>query len=259
MVKTKRFENKIAIVTGAASGIGYAITENLINEGASVVGADLNENSLNDLEKKFGKQFIGMKTDVTNENDHKTLILKVIDNFGKLDYAFNVAGGLKPGVITDLSFEDWKFTIDLVLNGVFLGMKHQGHQMEKQDSGGAIVNISSLNAHLPMYSGSAYASAKAGVEMLTKNGALEMARNNIRVNAILPGLVKTPLSADFTASKEKNEAFMDRIPMKRAAEPNELAKPALFLISDDASYINGVSLVVDGAWETSGYPDLSQF
>lgn len=253
-----RFKNQTAIVTGAASGIGNAITEKLINQGANVVGADLNEDRLNQLERDFGKQFTGVIADVTKEEDHIKLITKVTEKYGNLNFSFNVAGAQKPGVITELSFEDWKFTIDLVLNGVFLGMKYQGRQMQKQKSGGAIVNISSLNAHVPMYSGAGYSSAKAGVEMLTKNGALEMARDNIRINAILPGLVNTALTKDFTANKGVNDMFMERIPMNRAADPNEIADPSLFLVSDEASYINGTSLVVDGGWETSGYPDLSK-
>ena len=174
-----KFKNQTAIVTGAASGIGNAITEKLINQGANVVGADLNEDRLNQLEKDFGKQFTGVIADVTKEEDHIKLITKVTEKYGNLNFSFNVAGAQKPGVITELSFEDWKFTIDLVLNGVFLGMKYQGRQMQKQKSGGAIVNISSLNAHVPMYSGAGYSSAKAGVEMLTKNGALEIDRKSV--------------------------------------------------------------------------------
>lgn len=257
--KAKRFDGKTAIVTGAASGIGYAVTERLLKEGASVIGADLNADRLGELEKKLGEHFVGMTADVTKEADHEVLVVKAVDQFGKLDYGFNVAGASKAGTITDLSEEDWKFTVDLVLNGVFLGMKHQGRQMKKQNSGGAIVNVSSLNAHVPMYTGSAYASAKAGVEMLTKNGALELARHNIRVNTILPGLVETPLTAGFSENEEINEAFMERIPMNRAADPNEMAGPALFLVSDDASYVNSASLLVDGAWGVSGYPDLSRW
>ncbi|WP_163971159.1 SDR family NAD(P)-dependent oxidoreductase [Oceanobacillus halotolerans] len=256
---TTRFTNKVALVTGAASGIGYAITKQLINEGATVVGADLNEEGLRQLESQLKDKFIGVKADVTKEEDHEQLVSKTVGQFGKLDFAYNVAGASKAGVITDLSKEDWNFTVDLVLNGVFLGMKHQARQMKKQESGGAIVNVSSLNAHVPMYSGAAYTSAKAGVEMLTKNGALELARHNIRVNAILPGLVDTPLTEGFNSNAEIKEAFMERIPMNRAADPKEIAAPALFLASEEASYVNGASLLVDGAWAVSGYPDLSRW
>lgn len=110
-----------------------------------------------------------------------------------------------------------------------------------------------------MFYGAAYASAKAGVEMFTKNAALEFADHKIRVNAILPGLVETPLTGGFFENEELNKAFMERIPEKRAATPAEIASPSLFLISDDASYINGTSLVVDGDWEITGYPDLSKY
>lgn len=255
----QRFSNKVAIVTGAASGIGNAIVERLINEGASVAGADLNEKGLKEMEGQLGERFLGVKTDVTKESGHEALLEKTVETFKQVDYAFNVAGASKSGTITDLAEEDWRFTIDLVLNGVFLGMKHQAKQMKEQKTGGAIVNVSSLNAHVPMYGGSAYASGKAGVEMLTKNGALELSRHDIRINAILPGLVETPLTAGFNENKEIKDAFMERIPMQRPADPKEIAAPALYLASDDASYINGTSLVVDGAWEVSGYPDLSRW
>lgn len=252
------FNGKIAIVTGAASGIGYAISEQLLENGAIVFGADINEKKLSQLKAELGNNFIGVKTDVTNSADQEALVQQAVEKFDRIDFAFNVAGANKTGTITDISEEDWRFTTDLILHGVFLGMKHQAAQMKKQN-GGAILNISSLNAHVPMYGGAAYASAKSAVEMLTKNGALELARYNIRVNAVLPGLVETPLTTDFTENKEMSEAFMERIPMQRAATPTEIAKPSLFLVSEDASYVNGTSLVVDGAWEVSGYPDLSKF
>ncbi len=253
-----RFSNKVAIVTGGASGIGYAIAERLIQEGASVVAADLNTERLETIQAQLGERFYGVKANVTLEEDSEKLVHAAVERFGGLHLAFNVAGASKVGVITELSESDWDFTVDLCMKGVFLGMKHQARQMAKQ-GGGAIVNVASLNAQVPMYAGSAYASAKAGVEMLTKNGALEMARNGIRVNAILPGLIDTPLTAGLLANEEIHAAYMERIPMKRAAKPEEMTGPALFLASDDAGYVNGASLIVDGAWATSGYPDLSRW
>lgn len=254
----KSFEGKVAIVTGGASGIGYAIVQRLIEEGAKVAVADLNEERLKELEELHSESIIGVVTNVTKENEIESLVQKTVETFGALNLAFNVAGASKAGVITELEENDWDFTVDLCLKGVFLGVKHQAKYM-KEHNGGAIVNVASLNAQVPMYSGSAYASAKAGVEMFTKNAALELARHNIRVNAILPGLVSTPLTAGLTSVDVIHEAYMERIPMKRAAEPSEIAGPALFLASEDASYVNGASLIVDGAWATSGYPDLSKF
>ncbi|MER1956952.1 MAG: SDR family NAD(P)-dependent oxidoreductase [Solibacillus sp.] len=254
----KRFENKVAIVTGGASGIGYAIVESLLEAGAKVVIADLNEQTMQEIEATHPGNVIAVKTNVTLEQDIEQLVNKTIEAFGQLDFAFNVAGASKAAVITDLTESDWDFTVDLCLKGVFLCVKHQARYM-KDHGGGAIVNVSSLNAQVPMYAGTAYASAKAGVEMLTKNAALELARHNIRVNAILPGLVLTPLTSQLTNVEVIHEAYMERIPMKRAADPKEMAGPALFLVSDDASYVNGASLIVDGAWQTTGYPDLSKF
>jgi NAD(P)-dependent dehydrogenase (short-subunit alcohol dehydrogenase family) len=136
-------------------------------------------------------------------------------------------------------------------------MKHQARQMLTR--GGAIVNIASLNAHVPMHAGAAYASAKAGVEMLTRNGALEWSEQGIRVNAVLPGLVQTPLTRRHFDNPEALAAFKARIPLGRPAQPEEIAGPALFLASEDASYISGASLLVDGAWAVSGYPDMRPF
>ncbi|QQZ08662.1 SDR family NAD(P)-dependent oxidoreductase [Heyndrickxia vini] len=249
---------KIAIVTGGASGIGYAIVQRLLNANVKVAVADLNREKLKEMEAAHKGKVIGCVTNVTKEEDIETLVQKTVDAFGGLDYAFNVAGASKAGAIVDQSEEDWDFTVDLCLKGVFLSLKHEAKYM-KEHGGGAIVNVASLNAHVPMFYGAAYSSAKAGVEMLTKNAALELAQHNIRVNTILPGLVATPLTSGLTNVEAINDAYMERIPMRRAGNPDEMAGPALFLVSEDASYVNGASLIVDGAWAVSGYPDLSKF
>ncbi|MEK4303139.1 SDR family NAD(P)-dependent oxidoreductase [Oceanobacillus sp. FSL K6-0251] len=249
---------KVAIVTGGASGIGYAMVQNLLEAGAKVGVADLNEEKLKELEQQHKGELLGVVTNVTKEEDIKNLVNKTVEAFGGLDIAFNVAGASKSGAIIDQPEEDWNFTVDLCLKGVFLSLKHEAKYM-KEHGGGAIVNVSSLNAHVPMHYGAAYSSAKAGVEMLTKNAALEMSKHNIRVNAILPGLVSTPLTSGLTDVDAINEAYLERIPMERAGEPKEIAGPALFLVSEEASYVNGASLLVDGGWAVTGYPDLSKF
>jgi len=251
-----RFAGKVAVVTGAASGIGLAITKRLLAEGARVVGSDLRR--IDDL----GAGFIGVEGDVTQEASAEQLVATAVERFGGLHAAFNVAGGARGGYIVDLAEADWDFTVDLCLKGVFLGMKHQARQMMRQGTTirtGSIVNIASLNAHVPMHAGSAYVAAKAGVEMLSRNGALEFAEFGIRVNAILPGLVQTPLTRRHFDNPDALAAFEQRIPMGRPAQPEEIAAPALYLASDDASYVNGASLLVDGAWAVSGYPDMRPF
>lgn len=215
-------EGKVAIVTGGASGIGYAMVQNLLEAGAKVGVADLNEEKLKELEQQHKGNLLGVVTNVTKEDDIKNLVKKTTEAFGGLDIAFNVAGASKSGAIIDQPEEDWDFTVDLCLKGVFLSLKHEAKYM-KEHGGGAIVNVASLNAHVPMHYGAAYSSAKAGVEMLTKNAALEMAKYDIRVNAILPGLVSTPLTSSLTDVDAINDAYLERIPMERAGDPKEIA------------------------------------
>jgi NAD(P)-dependent dehydrogenase (short-subunit alcohol dehydrogenase family) len=257
---TDRFGAKVAVVTGAASGIGLAIAKRLLREGAKVVGSDLRPI------EELGPGFVGIEADVTQESAAEALVATAVNRFGAVHAAFNVAGGARSGYIVDLAESDWDFTVDLCLKGVFLGMKHQARQMMRQATGkggargaASIVNIASLNAHVPMHAGSAYVAAKAGVEMLSRNGALEFAPFGIRVNAILPGLVQTPLTRRHFDNPDALAAFGQRIPMGRPAQPEEIAAPALYLASDDASYVNGASLLVDGAWAVSGYPDMRPF
>jgi NAD(P)-dependent dehydrogenase (short-subunit alcohol dehydrogenase family) len=242
------FTNKVALVTGSGSGIGKAVVDLLLAEGAKVVGADLKPGAAID-------HYVPAVCDVTKSSDVEAAVATAVESFGGLDLAFNVAGASKAGTILEQSEEDWDFTVDLVLKGVFLSVKHEARAMT---NGGAIVNVSSLNAHVPMWFGAAYASGKAGAEMLTKSAALELGDQGIRVNAVLPGLVQTPLTTSMTDNPGLMEDFDDSIVLHRAADPVEIAKPMLFLASDDASYITGTSLVVDGGWEITGYPNLQK-
>jgi NAD(P)-dependent dehydrogenase (short-subunit alcohol dehydrogenase family) len=254
---TGRFAGKVAVVAGGASGIGLAILRGLHREGAQVVCGDVSEERLAAVAAEFDARVATTRCDVTREAEVEAMMALAISRFGALDCAFNVAGASRPGYIVDLAESDWDFTVDLCLKGVFLGMKHAARHMLGR--GGAIVNIASLNAHVPMHGGAAYASAKAGVEMLTKNGALEMTPDGVRVNAILPGLVETPLTRRHFDNPAAHAAFLQRIPMGRAAQPEDIAGPALFLASEEARYVSGASLLVDGAWAVSGYPDMRPF
>lgn len=253
-----RFKDKVAIVTGGTSGIGLAIVRGFIAEGGKVVVGARGEDGLKKVKEEFGDSVETIKADAVVEADHEKLVNAALEVYGKLDVAFNVAGAQKPGTIDSISEDDWMWTVELVLKGVFLGMKHQINAMKK-NGGGSIVNISSLNSEVPMWSGSAYASAKAAVSMLTKNAVLENTKDNIRFNALLPGFIETPLTQQLVGIDVVNEAFMERIPMKRPGKPEEMASAALFLASNDASYITGSTLIADGGWSTTGYPDLSKF
>jgi NAD(P)-dependent dehydrogenase (short-subunit alcohol dehydrogenase family) len=259
VAEKRRFEGRSALVTGGASGIGLAISRRLVREGARVVVADLNEAALAAARAELGDAVEGCAVDVRVEAQLEAAVATAVRRFGGLDLGFNSAGLAAPGPIVELAEADWDLTVDICLKGVFLATKHEARQMLAQGRGGAIVNIASLNAHVPMYGGTAYACAKAGVEMLGRNAALELSAQKIRVNTVSPGLTDTPLTAMFKAVPGVEAAFFERIPMRRWGTPDDMAAAALFLASDDATYVSGANLVVDGAWETSGYPDLQPF
>ena len=258
MTESNRFTDRVAIVTGAASGIGAGIARRLVSEGARVVGGDISADGLKALGEELGEAFVGVLTDVTVEDQVEHMVKVADESWGALHAAFNVAGSARIGPITDLAEGDWDFTVDLVLKGVYLSTKHEARLMRRH-GGGAIVIVSSLNAHVPMFGGSPYAAAKAGTEMFAKNAALELARDRIRVNAILPGLVDTPATANFLAHPEMRADFLSRIPLGRPADTGDIAGPSLYLASDDARYVTGTSLLVDGGWEITGYPDLRKY
>ncbi|MFF2556295.1 SDR family NAD(P)-dependent oxidoreductase [Nocardia sp. NPDC058058] len=256
-MSTARFGGKTAVVTGAASGIGSAIATALVAEGASVVGLDIDEAGLQKKAAELGDAFVPAVADVTVEDQIAAAIAVAAARFGRLDAAFNVAGGSRIGAVTDLEESDWDFTVDLVQKSVFLCTKHEARLM-RESGGGAIVNISSLDGRVPMPGGSAYATGKAGVVMFSKNAALELAQYRIRVNSVLPGLVDTPLVAAVMGYEPAKQMFLDRIPLGAAATAEQVAAPCLFLASDDASYITGTELVVDGGWEISNFPNLAK-
>lgn len=259
-----RFAGRTAAVTGAASGIGRAIAHRLVSEGATVLAGDLNEVGLRGLRDELTRdgaaheQLLTRHCDVTNEDDVRSLVTSADE---RLDLMFNVAGGTRGAPLIDLSASDWDFTVDLCLKGVFFGVKHAARCMARGRGGrgGVIINVASLNSRVPMFFGGAYSAAKAGVVSLGQTAAIELADEGIRVATVSPGLTETPLVAPLTDHVSIRQAYLERIPMRRAAQPSDIAAAALFLASDDAAYITGVNLFVDGGWEQTAYPDLRPF
>lgn len=255
---TARFEGKVGIVTGGASGIGLAIVRRLVDEGGRAVVGDLNPDSLERVAAELGDRVEPVALDVRDEVGVRAMVETAVGRFGRLDLGFNCAGLSVPGELIDLGADDWDTVVDICLKGTFLALKHEAKAMAAS-GGGAIVNIASLNSHVPMIGGGAYACAKAGVEMLSRNAALELAPRRIRVNTVSPGLTDTPLTAGLRDMQGLEASFLERIPLNRWGTPEDIAAAALFLASDDASYISGSNLFVDGAWETTGYPNLRPY
>src|SRR6201987_3507227 len=232
-------KSKGALVTGAASGIGRAIATAFIEAGAKVLLCDLNVKALDDATRELGDRAIGRFTDVSDESHLESAMREARETFGSLDIVVNCAGFGVISPLTELTADKWKSVQSVTLGGVFYGVKHGAQIMLEQGRPGVIINISSVNAQQPGEGQVAYCAAKAGVDMITRCGALELGGRGIRVVGIAPGLVETPLTRKELDNPAMRELFMGVIPMKRAVEAEEIAASAVFLASDHARSING--------------------
>ena len=244
------YKDKVVLVTGGSYGIGRAAAIGFARKGAKVSIADLDvergEETLRRI-KEAGGGAIFVKTDVSSEEDVKALVEKTVRTYGKLDCAFNNAGIHKQFVSTiDFSAEDWEEMINVNLKSVWLCMKYEIPQMLKQGKG-SIVNTSSAAGLVGAPSNPAYPASKHGVVGITKSTALEFARKGIRVNCVCPGPTRTGMNEALAATSPEIVKAMDqKVPMGRIGEPEEVAAAAIFLCSDEASYITGHALPVDG-------------
>lgn len=244
-------DNSVAIVSGGSSGIGRAAAQRFAAEGASVVVADVDvgggEETVEMIEGDGGTATF-VETDVSAESDAEQVVETAVETYGGLDFAFNNAGieGVT-GSTTDQEMTDWERVIAINLRGVFLGMRAQIPAM-LEDDGGAIVNTASIAGLLAFPGLTPYVASKHGVVGLTKTAALEFAREDIRVNAICPGVIETPM---IDRSREEGAGIDEAIaatPMNRAGEPSEIGDAAVWLCSEDASYVTGESLTIDGGY-----------
>jgi len=250
-----RLEGRVAVITGGASGMGLATVNRYLKEGAKVVVADLNEENGARLNTDLGAgedrlRFI--RTDVAEEKDVSAMIDLATSAFGRLDVVFNNAGlGGAIGPITEVEVEHWDYTFAVLTRGVFLGIKYGARVMIDQGEGGSIINTASV-AGLRGGSGpTAYSAAKSAVVSLTANAALELAEHNIRVNAICPGLIFTPLA--HRGHIEEMEKTMRRTqPWPKRGEGEHIAGAALYLASDDSAFVTGEAHAVDGGYMAAG-------
>ncbi len=244
-------DNKVAIITGGGSGIGQATALRLAEEGARLVVADIavdgGEKTVEKIRALYGEA-IFVRTDVTKDADCAALVAAALTQYGRLDIAFNNAGIVGYPLLTaDYGLANWQRVIDVNLTGVFNCMTHEIQAM-KQAGGGSIINTASIMGLRGAVGGSAYCAAKHGVVGLTKAAALEYGRNNIRINAVCPGYIETPMTVgeESIFPPHKLQEGLGRAAIRRMATPGEVGEVVVWLSSDKASYITGASFPVDG-------------
>ena len=240
------FDGKVAVVTGAARGIGRAIAERLAGEGADVVVCDLQAEWLADTVASvqgFGRKALPLAVDVGNGDAVNACMTEVVKVFGKVDIMVNNAGITKDTLLVRMSDDDWDAVLRVNLKGTFLFTRAVAKYMMKQRSG-AIVNIASVIGLIGNAGQCNYAASKAGVIALTKSTAKELASRGVRVNAIAPGFISSKMTD--ARSQEVRDQMMANIPLARFGEPSDIAKAVVFLASDEASYVTGQTLSVNG-------------
>lgn len=247
--------DRVALITGASSGIGRASAEAFAAKGAKVVLAARRQDELaslvTEIEARGGKA-TAIRTDVSRTKDVEQMVAHAIEAFGRLDYAVNNAGieGQMAG-ITDLAEDDWDRVLDINLKGAFLCMKYEARAMLEGGHGGAIVNIGSVNSFLGFPTGSAYVTSKHGLIGLTTSASAELGPQGIRVNLVCPGFIDTPMhrrARDILGDDIYDKALLPNVHLRRAGRPDEIARSIVFLCSDEASYITGTTLTPDGGF-----------
>lgn len=243
------FKDKVVIVTGGASGIGESTIRAFANRGAKVVIADMNSEKGNALAasvRSQGSEAVFIQVDVTSEDDQKNLIEQTVKEFGTVDIVFANAGIADDDNAEQLSYERWQRTIDINLSGVYLSNKYAIEYWIANNRKGVIVNSGSIHSFVGKKGVTAYAASKGGVKLLTQTLSTDYASKGIRINAVCPGYIDTPLLNHLTSTAK--EKLIKLHPLGRLGTPEEVAKVVLFLASDDASFVNGTSLLVDGGY-----------
>lgn len=239
-----KLDGKVAIITGGASGIGAGMVDVFCAEGATVIAADINEEALAKASEK--ENVHGMKLDVSSDEAWKTFAHDVKEKFGSIDILVNNAGVSSEKPYTEINKEDWDFMMAINGFGPFAGMKHIAPIMAEQGKG-SIVNISSYTAQIGQ-GFNHYSASKGAVRAISKAAATQFGRQGVRVNALFPGIIETPMTQGLSTSKDLLNQLIQATPLQRLGQPEDIAKAALFLASDDSSYITGAEIVIDGGF-----------
>lgn len=241
----RRFDDRVALVTGGASGIGAATVRRLVDEGARVMIADINGEGAELLATELGSATDAVQIDVTDSAAVTAMTVDTASRFGRLDVVFNNAGVTSTGTVDTLSDEEWRRVMDVDVSSVFYGCRAAIPIMREQ-GGGAIVNTASISGVAGDWGIAAYNAAKGAVLNFTRAMAADHARDGIRVNAVCPGGIETPMTASLAHSRRAQVEYERLVPARRMGRPEEIAAAVAFLASDDASYVTGHGLVVDG-------------
>jgi NAD(P)-dependent dehydrogenase (short-subunit alcohol dehydrogenase family) len=238
----------VALVTGATGGIGEAIVRRLADEGAAVVVTDLDAERCGKLAGELPGDALGLRLDVTDETAWETLVAEVTDRLGGLQVLVNNAGIATMNTVETETQETWDRVIGVTQTGVWLGMKHGGAAIERS-GGGSVVNVASIFGTVGGFGAQfSYHAAKGAVRLMTKNAALHWARRGVRVNSLHPGFIETPLSRELWKGTPRLAAMIEGTPLGRLGTTEEVAAAVAFLASDDAGFMTGSELYVDGGW-----------
>jgi len=239
-----RLQDKVAIVTGGASGIGEKIVDLFSEEGAKVIAADINEEALARADQKAN--VVGMKLDVSSDDAWTKVAKEIKERFGTIDVLVNNAGITSEKTYSDINLDDWQLMLNINGYGPFAGIKHIAPYMAEQQNG-SIINISSYTAKIGQ-GFNHYSASKGAVRALSKAAATQFGKDGVRVNTLFPGIIETPMTKDLTEYQDLLDQLVQATPLKRLGKPEDIAEAALFFASDASSYITGAELVIDGGF-----------
>ena len=243
-----RLQGKVAIITGAANGMGAAEARLFAKEGAKVVATDLNEEKLNEVVanvKAAGGEITGIKQNVASEEEWKAVVAKTVELYGKVDVLVNNAGVAMSKNFATMEMDEWNWVMDINLNGCVLGMKYAIPEMQKV-GGGSVINISSIGGIVGMAGSSPYTAAKGALRSLSKSAAVEYGKDKIRVNSVHPGIIVTPMTAPSMEDAMPYYKMHTQLPY--FGNPEDVAHGVVFLASDESRFMTGAELVIDGGW-----------